>query len=117
MARTKRLRLDTRAMAEECKQKTDAIEVGARYFLSSFYDKEGAWVKVLGKSHKVNRAGWPSTVEVEVEEFVAEANVAPSSHYAPGKVITVNASNLYANRADSSHRAQYPSFYRDEVKG
>jgi hypothetical protein len=63
-----RFRFNTKLMAERCRQRTAEIVLGGTYFLSSFYDKDGCMVKVCSKSTKLNGAGWPSTVTVEVLE-------------------------------------------------
>lgn len=79
--------------------KTRAIVVGKTYFLSSFYDKTGAFVKVLSVSTRINRCGWPSSVEVESVEPVSDTPDAFNrTFYAPGMRHTVNASNLYVTR-------------------
>ena len=74
------------------------ITVGNRYFLSHFLDKEGAIVRVLSKSTKTNKAGFNSTVVVEVLE-------SDCNYYKPGAQHTVNAANLYEHRMYAS-----PSF-------
>jgi hypothetical protein len=79
--------------------RTQEIKVGETYFLSSFHDVDGAFVKVLSKSTKPNSAGWPSSVEIEILEPFGEAN---KSFYAKGKQRTVNATNLYEHREDAS---------------
>lgn len=66
------------------------------YFLSSFRELQGAWVKVLDKSTKENTAGWNSMVTVEVISSVDE------NYYKPGAVHTVNATNLYEDRNHAS---------------
>ena len=66
---TKRYRFPTcKEIATKCKIQTDAIIVGQTYFLSDFYDT-GAFVMVRNKSKKINTAGWPSTVTVEINHF------------------------------------------------
>ena len=88
--------------------RTDEIKVGDVYFLSSFYDTDGAMVKVLAKSHKINSAGWPSTVEYEVVERIGDAN---ERLYAAGSRGTCNATNLYDTRetaAPGMRRATLP---------
>jgi hypothetical protein len=100
-----RLKLNIKAMKANSIAATNAIEIGGIYFLSSFYDKDGATVKVLSKSTKMNSAGWPSSVEIEVIEPLG--GEIGKSYYAAGVARTVNASNLYKNRADASHTAKY----------
>lgn len=107
-----RFRLNTRKMAERCKQRTAEIKVGGVYFLSSFYDKDGCLVKICSKSTKENSAGWPSSVTVEVVEPLG--GDADKPYYAVGTIHTVNASNLYERRALASHRAKFPGAYADE---
>lgn len=84
--------------------RTNEIEVGKVYFLSSFYDKDGAFVKVLAKSTKKNLAGWPSSVRYEVIETVGEDR---SAFYAKGKIGTCNATNLYEQREKASAETKY----------
>jgi hypothetical protein len=88
--------LSVRKVQAKCKARTAEIVIGNTYFLSSFYDQEGAMVKVLDKSTATNNAGWASSVKVEVLEYVGDGPT--SSYYTPGKVVTVNASNLYERR-------------------
>ena len=80
---------------------TGAIVVGDTYFLSSFYDKDGCFVKVLAKSTKKNGAGWNSSVGVEVIEPVG--GDASKPRYTPGTLHNVNALNLYRQREDAHH--------------
>lgn len=88
--------MSTKKTNERIKARTAQIKVGETYFLSSFYDKAGAMVVVQNKSTKKNRAGWPSSVEVKVIESVGDG---PGlSHYKPGGIHTVNATNLYEKR-------------------
>ena len=84
--------------------RTNQIVVGKTYFLSSFYDKDGTWVKVLEKSTKINSAGWPSSVSYKIIEPVGDC-VNWEWHQA-GRTGTCNATNLYENRADASHSAK-----------
>lgn len=95
------LRQLNRSIRERCIKRTNEIVVGSTYFLSSFYEREGAMVKVLGKSTKVNGAGWPSTVEYEVVEVVGP--MVTGAFYSVGKVGACNASNLYEHREDAAH--------------
>lgn len=85
-----------KATIARIKRRTEEIEIGGTYFLSSFYDKSGAMVKVLSKSTKLNSCGWPSSVEVEVLEPINEKG----SYYAVGSKHTVNATNLYEPARD-----------------
>lgn len=95
---------------KSCIEKTNKIVVGDTYFLSSFYDKDGAFVEVLSKSTEKNDAGWNSSVEIKILESVGDNVLAPS-FYAIGKIHTVNAANLYKTRELASHKIQFPSFY------
>jgi hypothetical protein len=83
--------------------RTNQIKVGRVYFLSSFYDKDGAFVKVTSKSTKTNKAGWPSSVSYEVIEKVGEHN---SNFYAVGNTGICNATNLYEQRESASTAAR-----------
>jgi len=95
----KTVRLNMKALHRAVAEKHRRIQVGGKYFLSHFHDKEGAIVRVMSKSDKVkNRAGFYSIVMVEV----LESDVA---YYKPGAIHTVNASNLYEHRTMAS-----PSF-------
>lgn len=77
--------------------RTNAIVVGDKYFLSSFYDKSGAWVIVEAKSTKKNSAGWPSSVSYRVIESVDD------TYHGVGHMGTCNATNLYETREAASH--------------
>ena len=92
--------LNTKEIATKIKAKTDAVIVGQAYFLSNFHDT-GAFVVVRNKSKKMNSAGWPSSVTVEITAL----HNYKGSYYYIGKVTTVNASNLYAEPKLAS--AQY----------
>jgi hypothetical protein len=93
---------------------TEALVIGDTYFLSSFHDREGANVKVLSKSTAINSCGWPSSVVVEVIEPIgyAETSYQATSSYAPGTLHTVNATNLYKQRADASPQRKFAPFRR-----
>ena len=93
-------------MKKDISDRTDEIEVGKTYWLSTFHDKDGAYVKVLMKSKKQNRAGWNSTVHVEVTELHTSYPHMEES-YAKGTVRTVNATNLYDDRHESSHTHKF----------
>ena len=100
------------ALNNRIKNRNSQIKVGGIYFLSSFYDKDGVFVKILAKSDKVNRCGFPSTITYEVRELVGDAN---ASYYTIGKVGTCNATNLYEERALANHskkRAAYDIFHK-----
>ena len=100
-----RYRIDKQAMRRKIEIATEAIEIGGSYFLSAFYDKDGATVLVRSKSTKRNKAGWNSSVEVQIlEPLGGEHN---SVYYKAGNIHTVNACNLYKNRADASHTAKF----------
>lgn len=88
-------------------EKTNKIEIGSTYFLSSFHDKEGAFVKVINKSTEENSCGWPSQVKVEVIEAINPHNDWARKHYAPGTMHTVNACNLYTKREDASPAVKF----------
>ena len=60
-------------------------------------------VKVLDKSTKINSAGWPSSVLVEVVEPINETG----TYYAIGSKRTVNATNLYEHREQASAAVKY----------
>lgn len=80
---------------DNIKKRNAAIVVGAVYFLSDFYDKSGAMVRVTAKSDDINAAGWPSKISYDVIETIGE-----SRHYGG----TCNSANLYATRADAAWR-------------
>lgn len=88
-------------MNERAKAATAPLTIGGTYFLSSFYDKDGAWVKIVAASTKKNGVGWNSSVEVEVIEPVGDDR--SKEWHAPGTKHTVNATNLYVKREDASH--------------
>lgn len=71
------------------------VEVGQKYFLSSFHDEDGAWVKVL-------RFDEEELAQVEVLEPIGRE--VDNTFYRPGSIHTVNVSNLYATREDVSER-------------
>lgn len=103
-----RVRLNIKKMRQAVDSRTDQIEVGKVYFLSSFYDKEGALVRVLSKSKAKNRAGWKSSVNIEVVEPVGFDDTDPSlKYYAKGSTHTVNATNLYEKRELASASAKW----------
>jgi hypothetical protein len=79
--------------------RTKEIKIGQIYFLSSFYEKDGAMVEVLSKSTKLNSCGWPSSVSVKVIEPLGSDVQKP--FYATGTVHSVNATNLYERREDA----------------
>jgi len=93
-------------MKKDISDRTDEIEVGESYWLSSFHDKDGAYVKVLKKSKKQNSAGWNSTVHVAVTELDSSYPHQQES-YAVGTIHTVNATNLYNDRHESSHTHKF----------
>ena len=83
-------------MKKDISDRTDEIEVGKSYWLSTFHDKDGAYVKVSKKSKKQNSAGWLHTSYPHMEES-----------YAVGTIHTVNATNLYNDRHESSHTHKF----------
>lgn len=95
----RKVRLNTKAIHKAVATRHAEINVGQVYFLSSFHDKEGAMVRVLDKSTKENLCGWRSSVTCEILEVFMSG----LTSYAPGKIITVNASNLYTERAFASY--------------
>lgn len=102
-----KLKWNTKKIAAQCKARTDEIEIGKVYFLSSFYDKDGAFVKVLSKSHKLNNAGWPSSVEYEVVSRYGDSYPHHEKFYAVGARGSCNASNLYEKREMASHEYRF----------
>jgi len=96
----------TAQMRKRISDRTDEIEVGKTYWLSSFHDQDGAYVKVLKKSKKENRAGWNSTVHVAVTELDS-SYAHHEKFYALDTVHTVNATNLYDDRHESSHTHKF----------
>jgi hypothetical protein len=92
------------ATAKRIIARTNEIKIGGRYFLSSFYDKDGAWVTVLSKSTKINQAGWPSSVNIEVIASVGDHD---SDYYKAGSKHTVNATNLYEKQEHASPEYKY----------
>lgn len=101
---------------EACKRivtRTNALKVGGIYFLSSFYDRDGAMVKVVSKSTEINSAGWPSKVIVESIEPITETeNEFQKRFYAPGTLHSVNATNLYEERGMANHKVKYSKVTR-----
>ena len=96
--------LSTRKVNQRVEAATKALIIGGTYFLSSFYDQDGAFVKVLAASTKQNSAGWNSSVTVEVIEPVGDDQKKP--WYAPGTQHSVNATNLYLTREAASYLAK-----------
>jgi hypothetical protein len=96
--------LNLKKTAARIKARTAEIKVGETYFLSSFYDKSGAMVRVEEKSTLLNKAGWPSSVTVTVLEEVGEN---AGAFYRAGNTITCNATNLYEKRENASTSAKY----------
>lgn len=99
-------KLNVRQLAKKVSDRTDSIVVGNTYFLSSFYDVEGAMVKVLSKSSeanakKENSCGWASSVNVQVLESIE------SDYYKIGACHTCNATNLYDNRHMASASVKF----------
>ena len=89
---------------KEIIDRTHEMAVGETYFLSSLYDKDGAWVRVLKATTETNGAGWPSTVTYKVLESVGDAR-----YYTEriGKTGTCNATNLYEQRHHAAHAHKY----------
>tara|TARA_B110000908_G_C10072206_1_gene365628 strand:+ start:235 stop:738 length:504 start_codon:yes stop_codon:yes gene_type:complete len=78
----------------ECIARTDELVVGERYWISQNWENTGAFVKILEKSTKLNPAGLPSSVRVEVVQTVGAHKV--------GEVKTMNATQIYDERDHSS---------------
>ena len=98
-----KIKLNAKAIQKKCESATDKLRVGQVYFLSSFYDKEGAFVKVIEKSKTQNFGGWNSSVTVEVLD-----NLGFNERVYPvGSIHSVNATNLYEKREMASHSAKY----------
>ncbi|CAB4141312.1 hypothetical protein UFOVP410_151 [uncultured Caudovirales phage] len=90
------MRLDMKTLHAKVAIAHNSIVVGKTYFLSNFYDKEGATVRVISKSSKrKNRAGFYSIVNAEILE-------SDYHYYKVGEIHTVNATNLYDKRSDAS---------------
>lgn len=88
--------LNMRALHKKVAEAHRKVVVGKTYFLSNFYDKEGATVRVVSKSDKRrNKAGFFSIVNVEILE-------SDYHYYKVGETHTVNAANLYERREDAS---------------
>jgi hypothetical protein len=103
----RKVRLNTKAIHKAVADKHAKINVGQVYFLSNFYDVEGATVRVVSKCAKKNSAGWYSTVNVEILE-------SDYHYYKVGETHTVNATNLYEKRefASASHKFGQPLLAR-----
>ena len=99
------MRIDKAKTRQKIRDRTAEIVKGKIYWLSSFYDKDGAYVKVLDASTKTNSAGWPSTVLYEVVEPIGDC--ASKEWHKQGVQRTCNATNLYENRNDSSPSEKY----------
>ena len=91
-------------LRQKIRNRTAEIVKGKIYWLSSFYEKDGAYVRVLDASTKTNSVGWPSTVLYEVVEPIGDC--ATEEWYKPNVQGTCNATNLYENRNDSSHASK-----------
>lgn len=91
----RKVRLNVKSLHRAVAIKHARVSVGNKYFLSHFHDKEGATVRVLSKSTKKNRAGFASSVVVEVLDSDCD-------YYKPGAEHTVNAANLYEHRMYAS---------------
>ena len=101
--------MDNKDIRRNIRASTEALTIGGRYFLSSFYEKRGAWIRVIAKSTKTNGAGWPSSVTYEVIEPVSDRdNSFHENYYVPGKQGICNATNLYKVREHASHYHKYP---------
>lgn len=87
----RKVRLNLTGLRLRVSSRHKEIEIGEKYFLSHFHDKEGATVRVISKSVKENRAGWNSSVSVRILQSDCD-------YYKPGALYTVNATNLYNDR-------------------
>lgn len=94
------MRLNMKSLHRAVAIKHEQTEVGGTYFLSHFHDKEGATVRVLSKSTKLNRAGFASSVNVEILESDVD-------YYKIGAMHTVNAANLYSERKYASPKFKF----------
>lgn len=90
-----RVTLNIKSLHRAVAEKHAWVQVGETYFLSHFHDKEGATVRVLSKSTKKNRAGFNSSVNIEILDSDVD-------YYKPGAMHTVNAANLYTERKYAS---------------
>lgn len=90
---------------------TEALEVGAQYFLIDTYNQTTAKVTVLTKSTQRNAAGWPSSVEVEVVEQTEIKTPYHRMVYVIGSKHIVCATNLYKNREDANPRRRFRRRY------
>lgn len=97
----RKVKFNIDSMRKRVSDKTDSVAVGQTYFLSSFYDVEGAMVKVLSKTKAENSCGWKSSVVVEVLEVIE------SEYYKIGAVHTCNATNLYEHRKLASASVKF----------
>lgn len=97
----RKVKLNIDSMRKRVSDKTDSVTVGQTYFLSSFYDVEGAIVKVISKSKQENSCGWKSSVVVEVLESIE------SDYYKIGAIHTCNATNLYDNKKSASASVRF----------
>lgn len=88
--------MNMKALHQRVAEAHNRIVVGSTYFLSNFYDQEGATVRVVSKSNRrKNKAGFYSIVNVEI----LDSNY---HYYKIGETHTVNAANLYERREDAS---------------
>ena len=72
------------------------LNAGGRYFLSSFHEKDGGWVRLIG---------YKPGGHVVVEMLKPVGCV--SAHYTPGRRSCAHPSNLYNSRHDASHAHKY----------
>lgn len=94
------MKLNLSSLRQKVANRHQEIKIGATYFLSNFYDKEGATVRVVSKNDRPNRCGWHSQVNVEILE-------SDYHYYVIGTTHTVNASNLYDLRYQASAQYRY----------
>ena len=95
------MKLNVKAIKKYAEQKTSEIVVGEIYFLSEFYDKDGAMVEVLSKPKGDN--DWNTSVEYLVLEKIGTSY----DYYKVGKVGICGGQNLYKNRSDASAEAKW----------
>lgn len=88
-------------MRKHAELKTSKIVIGEIYFLSEFYDKDGAMVEVLSKPK--SDSDWNTSVEYKVLEKIGTSY----DYYYVGKIGICGGQNLYKNRSDASAEAKW----------
>jgi len=108
MGEIMKFKIDKKAIATMIEKRTAEIEIGGVYFLSSFYDKSGCYVRVLKKELNKDAVGWVKGGAWETTvESIEEVGDNPGDFYAVGKIIVVGAQNLYDKREDASAKAKW----------